>query len=166
MAELRGQAGVLLIECLVYIAVLAVILAVAWAVFFRADKNSRGITGTASDIARVLQAGEQWREDVRSATAAPAWREQDGERQLAVPHGVGEVRYVRRGDAIFRNADGTHWQRVLVRVKESEMQPEERRHVTAWRWEVELLAKKNPRERPQFTFQAALTNQHAAALKR
>src|SRR5262245_1618261 len=42
-AQRRGQAGVLLIECMVYIAVLAVILGVAWMVFFRADKNSRGI---------------------------------------------------------------------------------------------------------------------------
>ena len=56
-----------LLECLVYIAVLAVVLVVTMRGFYRCWDNSKALRHNADDIILVLHAGEQWRADVRAA---------------------------------------------------------------------------------------------------
>ncbi len=60
-----------LLECLVYVAVLFVIFAVAGPAHVRVLDHTRQMRRVAADIARALDAGERWRADVRAATAPP-----------------------------------------------------------------------------------------------
>ena len=58
----------LLIECLVYVLVFAILLGGATTVFYFCWDHSRAVIFTADDIASALHAGERWRADVRAAT--------------------------------------------------------------------------------------------------
>src|SRR5215470_16859351 len=63
----RHRGGYLLVECLVYIAVLAVVMGVAFSAFYRCLSSWRDLARNTDDIARVLKAGEIWRADIRAA---------------------------------------------------------------------------------------------------
>src|SRR5580765_2729022 len=63
--------GFLLIDCLVYIGLLAVLLGLAFIAFYRVSDYSRHLSQNAADISRALYAGERWRKDVRTATGTP-----------------------------------------------------------------------------------------------
>lgn len=142
----RRQSGLTLIEMLIYIAVLVVVLDVAYAAFYRCQRNAVNLRRNADDIVRALHAGERWREDVRAAVAMPEWR--DG--ALHIRQAAGEVTY--------SFADGSIWKNrslVLGGVKNSRMQSDAGKFVTTWRWEVELATpQKVVRVRPLFTFEA------------
>jgi hypothetical protein len=74
-----------------------------------------------------------------------------GNRELTYSFTDGEVRKQIRKDGA--------WQIVLPKVKSSLMQSENRDHVMAWRWEVELAsARKNVKVRPLFIFEAVPGN--------
>ena len=114
-----GRRGIMLVDCLMYIALLAVILTLTFAAFYRANENSRNLAQNAG----------------------------------------GEVRYRLRNGIISRQTSGnTNWIDLLPNVKSSRMEPDPRRHVTAWRWELELQGRqKVARVKPLFTFQAVPT---------
>ena len=144
-------AGYLLLEVLVFIALLAVILGLAYQAYWRCSDNSRRLQQNAADILAAVQAGERWREDIRLG------------REIA--GGVDAVRIVQSGDVIeYRFTQQAVWRRstqtgrtirLLSSVKASEMRPDTRRQVSAWRWEVELQSRKAPPYlRPLFTFEA------------
>ena len=145
-----------LIDCLAYIALLALILTMAFAAFYRANDYSRDLSRNAADIARTLQAGERWRADVRSSTQPPRLETIGNESLLRLASGAGEVTYAFRGGGIFRQAlPNTNWVELLPRAASSRMFEERRQHVGVWRWEVELPGKqKVSRVRPLFSFQA------------
>ena len=76
---MKSTRGYSLIECLVYIAVLAVVLNLSFVAYYRYDQHTHSLRRNADDITRALRAGERWREDVRTASASPhviemAWR--------------------------------------------------------------------------------------------
>ena len=139
-----------LIEMLVYIAVLAVVLTLSYAAYYRYDLYTRDLRRNADDIVRTMRAGERWRDDVRNATAPPHAIENG----VAIPHQSGEIDYV--------FADGTVWRQVagvrsiaLRQVKASTISLDHCQHVDAWRWELELTSpKKRVLLRPLFTFTA------------
>ena len=65
---IRRQAGVLLVECLVYIAVFGVLLGGGTAVFYFCWDHTQAMVYTTDEITSALHAGERWRADVRAAT--------------------------------------------------------------------------------------------------
>jgi Tfp pilus assembly protein PilE len=68
---MKSERGYSLIECLVYIAVLAVVLNLSFVAYYRYEQHTRSLRRNADDITRALRAGERWREDVRTAIAPP-----------------------------------------------------------------------------------------------
>jgi hypothetical protein len=142
----------LLMECLVYMALLVVVLGLAFAAYYRCADNSKRLNQNVDDIVRALQAGERWRDDIRAALAVTS-----AEDSLRLVQSNATVDYVFGQNAVWRRAgDGAPLARFLPAVKASRMEKDERRHVTAWRWVVELNSReKSPRFRPLFTFEAA-----------
>jgi hypothetical protein len=150
------RSGIMLVDCLVYIALLALILGLAFAAFYRTLEHSTRLNANAADIARALRAGEQWRDDVRAATGPPRVATQDGRAALSIPQAIGEIIYRVSGNSVVREtAPGGAFAEVLPDVRRSEFVRDAREYVTAWRWELELSSKQEvTRVRPMFTFQA------------
>jgi hypothetical protein len=136
---------------LVFLALMVVILNLAYAAYWRCADNAKRLQQNADDILAAVQAGERWRDDIRLA-------------QNAVMDPMG-VKLIQSGDiieyhfdkqAVWRHSNQTGRTICLLpKVKASAMRPEDRRQVRAWRWEVELQARKAPPYlRPLFTFEA------------
>ncbi len=154
----RGGRGASLTECLVYVGVLFVVLAVAGAAYARVLDHTRNMRRVAADIARALHAGERWRADLRAAAAPPRLVTTGEVCALHLPGAGGEVVYFFDGSNVLRRAAaGAPWQTFLPRVKASAFMADARAHVTAWRWEVELQPGRGPaRVPPRFSFSAVL----------
>jgi type II secretory pathway pseudopilin PulG len=145
-----------LIECIVYLALVAVIIGFTFAAFYHAWDNHRDLRRNTEDIVLALKAGERWRADVRAATGPLKTVDQTGLSALHIPQANGEIVYVFRDEMIRRRA-GPHepWQQILANVKSSRMFAAQRNEVRSWRWEMELTtAQKAVRVRPLFSFQA------------
>ncbi len=157
----QAQAGYSLLECLIYIAVLAVIMELAFEAYYRVDLHNRHLTRNAADIVRVLQAGERWREDVRSATGGPVPAGAGTDQELHIPRKNGEVTYAfREGTVWRRSSPAGDWREFLPGVKRSRMVADSREKVAAWRWELELQSTQQVvRLPPLFTFLAAVPGQ-------
>jgi type II secretory pathway pseudopilin PulG len=148
--KVKSERGYTLIECLVYIAMLAIVLNLSIMAFFRYNQHTNNLRRNADDITRALRAGERWRDDVRAAVAPPHVIENG----LAIPQRSGEVAYMFADGAIWRQAAGTR-SLVLKQVKASAMSDDSRPHVAAWHWELELVSpQKIIRIRPLFSFTA------------
>lgn len=145
--------GFSLMECLAYLAVFFIVLGVAFAAYYQMDEQSRALTNNAADIVHATKAGERWRADVRAATNAAQFPENQ-ELRLATRHGA--VSYFFRDGAIWRQGTNDRLSvMVLSPVKSSAMQLDARAQVSAWRWEIELKTKRtNSTTRPLFTFLA------------
>lgn len=152
----HSSAGVSLIECLAYIGLFALLIALVMTTFFRGRDGADALRRDANDITRALHAGERWREDVRTATATPHLVTENGQTWLALPHGTNVTGYKHSDQTLWRQAHTNQpWQPALTRVLSSRMTAETRQHVTAWRWEVELPLKDAKRQtKPLFTFLA------------
>ena len=152
--------GFTLIECLVYISVLAVILAIGSAAFYRCWDDNKAIDRNGNDIVRTLKVGEAWRTDTRSATGPIQIVTTNSEQILRIPCQNTEVIYSFAGGEVRKQAGANSPSKlILSRVMSSQMQIEKRDHVTAWKWEVELQPRrKNAKVRPLFTFEAVAGN--------
>jgi hypothetical protein len=159
--------GYLMIECLVYIGMLFVILGVASAALYHCIDRSVVLRRNVDDITSALHAGERWRADVRSANGGIRLETAATAEILHIPSRRGEVTYRFSGNALARRfADGA-WITILSNLKSSAMQPEPRRNLTAWRWEIELEPRtkgsaKPGKIRPLFTFLAVPEEQSPA----
>lgn len=152
----RNQRGMFLIDCLIYMGMFFTITGVAFTVFYRCWDDSKIVQRTADDISTTLDAGERWRNDVRQ-TAAPLRIEDSADGQvIVISRASGPVRYrFAHGEIQRQNGDAAPWTPILSRVKSSRMLSDQRQHVAAWRWEVELQPRrKSPRVLPLFTFEA------------
>jgi hypothetical protein len=127
----------MLIEAIVYLAVLFLIMGLATAAFFRTLDHTRQVRRVAADISRALATGERWRADVRAATAPLRLEVVGGVQALHIP------------------AVAAAPQVVLGQVKAAAFYRDVRERLTAWRWEIEL-ATSRPRVRvaPLFSFEA------------
>jgi type II secretory pathway pseudopilin PulG len=150
------QRGMSLIECLVYISMWLAITGIASAVFYKAWDNSKHLRRNADNIVQALHAGELWRADVRSATGPMENAEAGDRATFRIPTTNGAVLYTFADGSLRRQAPGNAPEQVLLaHVKTSRMQSDARRHVTAWRWELELQpVQKKPRMLPLFTFES------------
>jgi len=145
----------MLIEAIVYLAVLFLIMGLATAAFFRTLDHTRQVRRVAADISRALATGERWRADVRAATAPLRLEVVGGVQALHIPAAGGEVVYFFDGRAVTRTAGAAAPQVVLGQVKAAAFYRDVRERLTAWRWEIEL-ATSRPRVRvaPLFSFEA------------
>lgn len=155
-SSLNSRRGIALVDCLAYIALLALILTMAFTAFYRTLEHSRDLSRNAADIARALQAGERWRADVRASTRPPRLETIGDESRLRLASVAGEVTYAFRDGGVLRQAlPSTNWVELLPRAAGSRMFEERRQHLGVWHWDVELKGgQKVARVRPLFSFQA------------
>lgn len=160
ISNLRVRAGMMLIECLVYLAVFAILLGLGTAAFYFCWDHTQSVITTTNRIEFALQAGERWRADVRAATGKISMETTTNGETLRIPAGSKEI--------IYRFADGKLQREIpsqncsfplLAKVKTSDMKPETRAGVAAWRWELELAPPRTDAQFPLlFTFEAAQPN--------
>lgn len=146
----------MLVECLIYLAVVMVVIGAGLSVFFHALDFTRRLRGNADDIARALHAGEVWRADVRAASGAIRLEKGDGGVALYIPRREGEVAYFLVTNMVVRcDIAGDRCKKLLAGVKSSAFHNDVRGPVRTWRWELELGSKmKAVRVVPRFTFTA------------
>ena len=87
------EPAILLMECLVYIAVFAVILGLGLATFYRLLGQLEGVDYATDDIAAALRAGERWRADIRGATGKITVETNAAGELLRIPRGTNEILY-------------------------------------------------------------------------
>jgi hypothetical protein len=148
----------MLAEVLVYIGVVFVVLGLAFAAFYRCVDNSVVMRRNAEDIARVLHVGERWRADVRAASQVRVEDLPEG-RFLYLSGDHESVVYRFATNTCSRRLGQRGWVCILPNVQSSQVQPDPRGQVTAWRWELELrpyskAGIKPGGTRPLFTFLA------------
>lgn len=159
LAPVDRRAAYLMIEALVFIAVLFVVLGVGYAALYRCIDHSTVLRRNADDIARALQAGERWRADAR-ACGQSIVAEDSAEGQIVHLQGPqGQVDYRFADGSLYRRSGDHPWVRVLDRVRSSSMRSDLVLSVPACRWELELQPQargsvKASRIRPLFTFLA------------
>jgi len=148
--------GIMLVDCLVYISLLALILGLAFSAFYRTLEHSTRLERNAADIIRALHVGERWRADVRSATGELRVSDDTNGVALHIPRGQGGIAYIFREGVVHREeVPGGRHEVVLPNVKLSGFFRDSRRHVAGWRWELELQGKQEvSRVKPMFSFLA------------
>lgn len=141
-----GRAGIALIDCLIYLVVLVLLFGLALAAFLETLRHSTELDRLAGTTVRALQAGEQWREDVRALREAPRLVDVEGASELRLPVAGGEISYAWRAGAMWRRASAAGpWLEVLDSVKASRFREDARRQVRAWCWELELARRRDSR---------------------
>jgi Tfp pilus assembly protein FimT len=148
--------GTTLIECLVYISVVAIVVGIGSMTLWRCWDANKALRRDADDIVHALHTGEQWRADVREATGPIRSEVTDGSYYVSIPTQKGEIVYTLLDDRLHRRlGSGGRDPVVLNRVKSSKMRIDRRDPLTAWRWELELQPVwKRGQIRPLFTFLA------------
>ncbi len=151
-----SERGVMLTECLVYLAVVLVVVSAGLAVFYQVLEYSIRLRRNADDIVRVLRAGEQWRADVRSASGPLVLERGRAGFALQIPQPNGQIAYVFLTNVVVRCTEADDRCRtILAGVKCSSFHQDPRGSFNSWRWELELASPmKAVRVRPQFTFSA------------
>ena len=147
----------LMIEALVYIAVVFVLLGAGYAAMYRCMDNSIALRRNADDITSALHAGERWRADVRSATSQARLETTGAGQLLSFESPRGPVSYRFSTNAVLRSVGAGPWTRLLPNVKSSTMKSDPRQYASPWCWELELAPRtqgsvKPGRVRPLFTF--------------
>lgn len=158
--HLRRSGGYALMECLVYIGLVTLVVGAAFIAAYRCIDNSAVLRRNAEDIAKALNVGEQWRADIRKASAPiRVLRDPDG-LMLEIPAPEQARLYWFSHSTLLRRTGDGPWVPLLNNVKSTDFVADSRHGVSAWRWELELQprikgAVKAGRVRPLFTFIAA-----------
>ncbi len=150
----RENAGITLLETLVYLAVFAVILELAYEACFRSDSNLRHFSGVAGDILGTTRVGEQWREEIRHATGRVRSEIENGAEVFQIPGKEGEISY-RFGDHALwrRSGSGEVWLKVLPSVEDCRFLQERVHGIDVWRCELRLTSRSaHPKVLPLFSF--------------
>jgi hypothetical protein len=159
ISRARGALGMLLLECLVYISVFAILLGGATTVFYYCWDHSNALIYTTDDIASALHTGERWRADVRAATGKITVETTATGEVVRIPEGARVVSYRFESGGVSRQTSTTENPVLLLaNVKTSQMEMDARGAISAWRWELELLQRRKGTLMPLlFTFEAAQT---------
>jgi len=152
-----ASAGYLLIECLVYIGIFAVLLGISYGALYVCWDYSKALHYATDDINAALHAGERWRADIRNATGKITVETTAAGELLRIPCGTNEVLYRFNDGEIRRQVASSGFSELLLpKVKGSQMVTETRGPVAAWRWELELKSRRKEARLPLlFTFEAA-----------
>ena len=153
----RAQTGVLLLECIVYIGLYAIVVGLGLATFYLCWDNSKALLYATDDMAAALRAGERWRADVRSATGKITVETTAQGELLRIPRGTNAILYRFSAGEIHRQlASPGYSDPLLSTVESSQMVMDQRGPVSAWRWELELKPHRKETHLPlRFTFEAA-----------
>jgi Tfp pilus assembly protein PilE len=159
ISRARRQAGILLVECMVYIVVFAILLGIGMGVFYFCWDHSKALIYATDDIASALHAGERWRADVRGATGKITVETTANGEVAMIPEGTKEILYRFNAGEVRREIAVPGFSELLLpKVKSSQMKMDARGEVTAWRWELELMQGRKGTQLPLlFTFEAAPT---------
>jgi hypothetical protein len=159
IANARRQSGVLLVECLVYISVFAILLGIGTGAFYFCWNHSKALIYATDDITAALRTGERWRADVRGATGKISIETNARGQTVRIPKAENEILYHFENGELRREISSTKVSGLLLtKVKTSAMQAEPHGGVTAWRWELELAPRRKEAYLPLlFTFAAAQT---------
>jgi hypothetical protein len=159
ISRARRQTGILLIECLVYIAVFAILLGIGTAAFYFCWDHSKALIYATDDIETALHAGERWRADVRGATGTISVEKTANGELVRIPEAGKEIVYRFDSSGVRREISAlNHSQLLLPKVKTSVMLADTRGTVSAWRWELELQQRRREMQLPlMFTFEAVPT---------
>ena len=153
----RHIAGILLVECVTYIAVFAILTAIGFAAFYLCWDDSKAVIYATDDIGAALRAGEHWRADVRSASGKITVENSAAGELMRIPASGKEIVYRFESGELHREISaGQNPQLLLATVKTSQMSEDMRDGVTAWRWELDLVVRRSETHLPLlFTFEAA-----------
>ena len=146
--------AVSLVEALTYVGVLAVVIFVGGRTVGNGSRQASVMRFQSEDMSAALRAGERWRSDIRAAITVPKLGDGPGTIQMETSTGL--VNYSFDGQRLLRWVGNAKPQELIrSQVENSRMILDERKGVTAWRWELELK-RRNPRSqmRPLFTFLA------------
>jgi hypothetical protein len=159
ISHIRRQTGVMLIECLVYIAVFGILIGGGTAVFYFCWDHTKAVMYATSDISAALRAGERWRADVRAATGNISIATTTTGELVRIPETKGEIIYRFESGEVRREIPAMHQSQLLLpKVKTSQMSLAPRGSVSAWHWELELKERRKETHLPLlFTFEAAQT---------
>ena len=150
--------GLMLIECVVYLALFVVVLGLATKAFYDCWDSTKALGRDADDVVRSLQTGERWRADIRAATGPVETTSLGGVETLRIPQPSGAVVYTLANSELRRRAASAAEAAVMSNIKTSRMQSQSRGGVVVWRWELELRSyQRHARLRPLFTFEAVPT---------
>lgn len=157
ISRARGKSGTLLIECLVYIAVFAILFGGATTVFYFCWDHTQAVMYATDDIAVALRAGERWRADVRAATGIISTETMAAGQVVKIPESEKVVLYRFDSGEVRRQMSSSEFSELLLpKVKTSQMKLDARGGVSAWRWDVELVQHRKETLLPLlFTFEAA-----------
>ncbi|HVU26372.1 MAG TPA: hypothetical protein VHG71_01385 [Verrucomicrobiae bacterium] len=158
-------AGISLLECLVYIGVLLILLNGAGAAFYFCWDHTRAVIFAGDEIQSALRAGETWRADIRAATGKISVETQgkDGitNEIVRIPESGNEIIYRLESGKLSREIPAQkNSHPLLTRVKASQIRPDPRGEIAAWRWELEVTSRLNKdTQMPlRFTFEAVAKN--------
>jgi hypothetical protein len=159
ISHARGRSGILLMECLMYLAVFAILLGGATTVFYFCWDHSKAMIYATDDIASALRAGERWRADVRAATGKISVETAATGEVVRIPETEREIVYRFESGEVRRQIASENFSQLLLpKVRTSQMKMDARGEVTAWRWELELTERRKETQLPLlFTFEAAQT---------
>ena len=152
----RRQAGIMLIECLVYISVFAILLGLATGTFYFCWDHTRAVVYATDQIESAVRAGERWRADIRNATGAIAVEASDDGETVHIPEAGKEILYRFKAGEIRRQTASASFSEVLLpAVTHSSVKTDPRGEINAWRWDVELKPRRKETHLPlKFTFEA------------
>ena len=152
----QGKLGMLLMECLVYIAVFAILVGGGTMVFYFFWDHSKAVIYATNDIESALRAGEGWRADVRAATGKISIATTATGKVVRIPEAGREIIYRFESGELRREVPAMNDSRLLLpKVKTSRVETELRGDVTGWRWELELMQRRKEMNLPlRFTFEA------------
>lgn len=150
----------MLVECMVYIALVMIILGLGLNLFLKLLSFHRDLERNSHDIARSTKAGEIWRDDIRSASAAIQIENSADELRLTIPMGDESIEYRYRDGVLWRQAteERPSQSPFLKNLVSCEFVHESRPHAETWTWEVQLKTKKKVVHiEPRFSFLAVPT---------
>jgi hypothetical protein len=152
-------AGILLVQCVTYLAVLTILGAVATGAFYLCWDHSKALVYATDDIRSALNAGELWRADVRNATGKISVETSVSGEVVQIPVAGKKIIYRFESGEVRRETEGSQPLYVLLpKVNSSHVSAEARNGVTAWRWELDLVVRRPETHLPLlFTFEAAQT---------
>ncbi len=156
ISKTRRLAGIMITECLVYIAVFGILLGIGTAAFYFCWDHSKALIYATDDIAAALRAGEHWRADVRAATGKISVETMANGEVVRIPEAGKEIIYRFESGEVRREFSASNISQLLLpKVKSSQMAAAARGDVAAWCWELELTERRKETLLPlRFTFEA------------
>jgi type II secretory pathway component PulJ len=137
----RSEAGISLIDGLVYIALFAVLLTCATRFFSVVYHHNKAAAKAAGYTIAALDAAKQWRRDIANAKGEPKLIRDVHFDVIRIDQANGEqVSYRVNGTRLERH-NGEEWVPIIRRIASSIMLPDQREQVRAWRWELAMETK-------------------------